>query len=44
MEFTVFDVDDQEVLFEGTKQQILDWLWDEYTKDGMNGIEINSKN
>jgi hypothetical protein len=38
--FQVYDTNDDEVLFEGSKKQILDWMWENFNK-GMMGIEIN---
>jgi hypothetical protein len=38
--FQVYDTNDDEVLFEGSKKQILDWMWENFS-NGMMGIEIN---
>jgi len=38
--YQVYDTNDNEVLFKGSKEQILDWMWENFSK-GMMGIEIN---
>jgi len=38
--YQVYDANDNEVLFKGSKKQILDWMWENFSK-GLMGIEIN---
>jgi hypothetical protein len=41
--YQVYDTNDNEVLFKGSKEQILDWMWENFSK-GLMGIEINQIN
>jgi len=41
--YQVYDTNDNEVLFKGSKKQILDWMWENFSK-GLMGIEINQIN
>jgi hypothetical protein len=38
--YQVYDANDNEVLFKGSKKQILDWMWGKFS-NGLMGIEIN---
>lgn len=40
--YQFFDTNDQEVIIEGTKKDILEWMWKNFTK-GWGGYEINEK-
>ena len=38
--YIIEDVNDDEILFEGTKTEIMEWMWKKFS-DGFNGMEIN---
>jgi uncharacterized protein (DUF3820 family) len=38
--YIIEDVNDDEILYEGTKQEIMEWMWKKFS-DGFNGMEIN---
>jgi hypothetical protein len=38
--YIIEDIDEDEILFEGTKTEIMNWMWNKFS-DGYNGMEIN---
>jgi hypothetical protein len=38
--YQVYDTNNNKVLFKGSRKQILDWMWENFS-NGLMGIEIN---